>query len=163
MAFSLFNTFSPALLFGLARPESVCSRSEAPGRSGRELPLDGARSLPVGVLRPPSWGAEGLRPEVAAVGKGGKAQSRLADSSGLGGRGSKSRGAVLVMLRGNAGFPLLPPDCELGTGEIGDANVGCSGRNDLLAASGLILGRTVGDRLPLELLVEPTVGALVLV
>lgn len=80
---------------------SFGSRSDGTGSafwtwSNREPPLEGARSLPVGVLRP-LLGVEGRLPE--AVGNGGKAQSRFADNSGLGGRGSYSRGAGAVMLR----------------------------------------------------------------
>ena len=58
---------------------------------------------------------------LAAVGKGGKAQSRFAESSGLGGLGSHKRGIGVVILRsGGGGFdPKLLPERELRAGEIG--------------------------------------------
>ena len=78
---------------------------------------DPPRSL--GVLRP--LAVPGRLVGVALVGKGGNAQSKFADSSGLGGLGSHRRGIGLVMLRrGGRGFdPKLLPERELSAGEIG--------------------------------------------
>ena len=85
----------------------------------RELEREGPRSLPFGVFLPLL--VDGRRLLGADVGNGGNAQSKLADSSGLGGRGSQRRGFGLVILRKGGGglFERLLPDRELAAGEIG--------------------------------------------
>jgi hypothetical protein len=85
----------------------------------RELEREVPRSLPLGVFLPLL--VDGRLLVGAATGNGGNAQSKLADSSGLGGRGSHRRGIGLVILRkgGGALFERLLPDRELAAGEIG--------------------------------------------
>jgi hypothetical protein len=89
----------------------------------RELEREGPHSLPVGVFLPllPLLVDGRLLLDSNGVGKGGNAQSKLAESSGLGGRGSNMRGLGLVMLRIGGGGLLdkLLPDRELLAGEIG--------------------------------------------
>ena len=87
----------------------------------RELERDGPRSPPFGVFLPLL--VDGRRLFEAGMGKGGKAQSKFAESSGLGGRGSHRRGIGLVILRnGGAGlFERLLPERELAAGEMGSS------------------------------------------
>ncbi len=93
---------------------------------------DDPRSL--GVLLPVL--EPGRLPTGSPNGKGGKAQSRFADSSGLGGRGSQSLGIGLVIdLRGGGGLPLkLLPDLLLAAGEIGDSDLAIGAKNGRFAA-----------------------------
>ena len=108
--------------------------------------LEPAREEPLsllGVLRPLLVPGRLLLPTLLGGGKGGKAQSRLEESSGLGGRGSKIRGAGLVMVRKGGGLlpPMLLADRTLMAGDMGDSDRGGRGaRKGRLAASGLIRG-----------------------
>lgn len=104
-------TFSPPLLTGLFGSKLY--------RSGLDPVREDDRSL-FGVLRPLL--VDGLLPVVGTGGgNGGNAQSKFAESSGLGGLWSRMRGIGLVMLlSGGGGFdPILLPERTLDTGEIG--------------------------------------------
>jgi len=99
----------------------------------RDLSLDAP--LPDDVFLPGFFGDAG------AIGKAGKAQSMFADSSWLGGRGSKILVPEVAALRGFRGG-LLPPllaERVLEDGEIGVGGVLV--RNGRLAASELIRAR----------------------
>lgn len=147
-------TFSPPFVLGLfgskSKPLSaghLPSCLDAPPRDGARLLTD----IFLPLLVPG-------RLLVLAVGKGGNAQSRLAESSGLGGRGSKIRGAGLVMLRKGGGLgPTLLPDRLLNAGEMGDSGRWIGARNGRLAVSGLIRGGA--GRGALGASFEPKVGA----
>ena len=152
--FILLSRFSFPLLAGLSAietsgnlPSCRDSAREEPRSLGVFRPLLDPGRLP-GVLSP--------------KGNGGKAQSRFADSSGLGGRGSHSRGAGIVTLRcGADGRPLrLLPDLELAAGDMGDAGRGRGARKGLLAASGLICGKGARGILDDGGALDPSVGAL---
>lgn len=129
-------TFSPALLTGLLGSAFKTSGNFS---SCREPARDEPRSL--GVCRPLL--EPGRLPAPSPNGNGGKAQSRFAEYSGLGGRGSHSRGiGLVILLSGAVGRPpLLLPDLELAAGEIGDSGLGNGARKGLFAASGLIFGK----------------------
>lgn len=148
-------TFSPPFGLGLFGSKSSLSAGHLP--SCRDPPpLDGARSL-FGVF--PPLLVEGLLLVVLDVGNGGNAQSRLAESSGLGGRGSNIRGAGFVALREGAGLDPKPlPDFELRAGDMGDSGRVIGARNGLLAVSGLIRGGAGRGCLGGSL--DPRVGAL---
>ena len=131
-------TFSPALLMG---PLGSMSGKSGGLESSREVARDDERSLPVGVLRPLLVDGR-LPPLLSENGKGGNAQSRFAESSGLGGRGSHRRGIGLVILRiGGGGLPpKLLPERELVAGDIGVSERGAGAKNGILATSALIRG-----------------------
>jgi len=157
--FMRFMTFSPALLVGLLGSGKNGSIGFPPCREpAREEP----RSL--GELRPLL--EPGRLPGGSPNGKAGKAQSKPADSSGLGGLGSHNRGiGPVVTLRCGGGGrpPKLLPDLELAAGEMGDSGRGRGARNGRFAASELICGG--GARILEEggAEFEPAVGALGLV
>lgn len=158
IVFMRLSTFSlPLLPTGLLGSDiEVSANLPSDLESAREEP----RSLP-GVFRPlldPGRLPGALSPK----GNGGKAQSRFAESSGLGGRGSHSRGmGVVMLLCGADGRPLmLLPDLELGTGDMGDAGRGRGARKGLFAASGLICGSGARGILEDGGTLDPSVGAL---
>lgn len=106
-----------------------------------ELPRECALSLGVGVFLPLEVPGLLSLPVLPGA-NGGNAQSRFADISGLGGLGSKMRGAGLVMLLvGGGRLPWLLPDRTLIAGDSGESERGGLGaRNGVFAASGLIRG-----------------------
>jgi hypothetical protein len=166
--FILFMTFSPALLLtdGLLGSDIHGNRSDPILLSCRELPREGALSLGVGVFLP--FAVPGLLPLplLFGVGNAGKAQSKPADSSGLGGLGSNRRGAGLVMLRigGGGRLPLLLPDRTLTAGDKGDCDPGGRGaRKGWFATSALIRGGAVREGFGAGIWREVMVGARTLV
>lgn len=159
--FILSITFSPPLVLGLFGPRSSSSLSAGHLPSNLEpSPREGARSV-LGVFRPLL--VDGLLLEVLEAGNGGNAQSKFAESSGLGGRGSKIRAPPgLVALREGGGRPpKLLPDRELRAGDIGDSGRAIGARNGLLAVSGLIRGGA--GRGALGACPDPSVGVRILV
>jgi hypothetical protein len=108
--------------------------------STREPARDADRSLPVGVLRPLL--VEGLLPLLLGVGKKGKAQSKFADSSGLGGLRSHNRGAEFVATGSIEGLlELLLLECMLAAGDNGACMKGGIGaRKGWFAMLALIRG-----------------------
>lgn len=133
----------------------------------REPTIEGALSLNVGVALPEGVPGRLPLPALAGPGNGGKAQSNEAESSGLGGRGSNSRGAGLVALRmGGGRLPplLLAADRALGAGERGESDRGGRGaKNGVFAASGLIRGGGGRTGFGAGIWLEVSVGARILV
>lgn len=127
-------TTSPLLTTGLWASLSLSLSLSFPSR--RELAGEVPRSLP---FREP-----GLLPDAkGAEMKGGKAQSRFADNSSLGGLGMKIRGIGLVWLRiGGGGLPgtlLFVKGMRL-EGDRGEAGLAACPMKGLFAASGLMRG-----------------------
>lgn len=126
---ALLSTDSPPVVLGLrgSGPNGCLPK----GSLSVRCPLrEGARSLPVGVLRPLL--VDGRLPLLAGgVGKGGKAQSKLAGRSGLG-EVALTRGGGMVAFRvvgGRDALLLLPERAErkLSAGEAGESDRGYIG------------------------------------